>query len=55
MLIKINRDSVCLADDMNDHGTTYLIDKNTRFSDIFSNLIEQHYFLIYQEIMLYGR
>ncbi len=44
MLIKINRDSVCLGDDINDHSTTYLIDENTRFSDIFSDLIEQGYF-----------
>ncbi|MCD7840672.1 MAG: hypothetical protein LUG46_08620 [Erysipelotrichaceae bacterium] len=44
MFIKINRDSVCLGDDMNDHSTTYLIDEDTRFSDIFSNLIEQNFF-----------
>ncbi|MCD8028658.1 MAG: hypothetical protein LUF02_08380 [Erysipelotrichaceae bacterium] len=44
MVIKINRDSVCLADDINNHSTTYLIDEDTRFSDIFLDLIEQNYF-----------
>ncbi|MCD7893830.1 MAG: hypothetical protein LUG60_09035 [Erysipelotrichaceae bacterium] len=37
MFIKINRDS-------QNHTMTYLIDEDTRFSDIFSDLIEQNYF-----------
>ncbi len=42
MLIKINRDNI--TNDATNHTLTYSIDEDTRFSDIFSDLIEQNYF-----------
>lgn len=44
MDLKISRQSVCLADDVEDHAITYAIDASTRFSDVFRNLISQGYF-----------
>ncbi len=44
MDIKISRQSVCLADDMEDHTITLPIGKDTRFSDVFRALIRQKYF-----------
>ncbi|MCD7808043.1 MAG: hypothetical protein LUH02_01770 [Erysipelotrichaceae bacterium] len=42
MLIKINRDNI--TNDTTNHTLTYSIDEDTRFSDIFSDLIEDGYF-----------
>lgn len=44
MNIAINRQSICMADDIDDHTTTYTIHTTTKFSDIFQDLIRQNYF-----------
>ncbi|MBD5465017.1 MAG: hypothetical protein HDR22_04245 [Lachnospiraceae bacterium] len=44
MEITINRQSVCMGDDIEDHAITYTIDSSTRFSGIFQDLIKERYF-----------
>lgn len=44
MNIIINRQSVCMGDDIDDHSIIFTIDSSTRFSEIFQNLIKQNYF-----------
>lgn len=44
MDIMINRQSVCMGDDVEDHALTYTIGPDTKFSDVFQDLIEQGYF-----------
>lgn len=44
MEIKINRQSVSMSDDENDHIITYTVSESTKFSDIFKELIKQKYF-----------
>ncbi|MCD7840670.1 MAG: hypothetical protein LUG46_08610 [Erysipelotrichaceae bacterium] len=42
MLIQITRDNICQTD--NNHTMTYYINETTQFTDIFLDLINQHYF-----------
>ncbi len=44
MDIRIYRESVCMGDDTEDHSIPYTITSNTRFSDIFQDLIRRRYF-----------
>lgn len=44
MDISICRQSVCMADDVDDHTITYTIESSTTFSDIFLDLIKKKYF-----------
>ena len=44
MDISIYRQSVCMADDVDEHTFTYTIEPSTTFSDIFLDLIKQKYF-----------
>lgn len=44
MDIIINRQSVCMGDDVEDHALTYTIGPDTKFSDVFQDLIGQGYF-----------
>ena len=42
--MSICRESVCMADDVDNHTRTYTIEPTTTFSDIFLDLIKQKYF-----------
>lgn len=44
MEVKICRESVCMADDVEEHAITYTIHSSTKFSEIFQDLIRQKYF-----------
>lgn len=44
MKITINRQSVCMADDVNDHTLTYAINSYSKYSEIFEDLIHRGYF-----------
>lgn len=44
MKIKINRQSVCLGDDMEDHMKTYQLDNDTTYEEFFHILKEDNYF-----------
>ena len=44
MDMSICRESVCMADDVDNHTRTYTIEPTTTFSDIFLDLIKQKYF-----------
>ena len=44
MKIKINRESVCMADDMENHTITYSIRRSVKFTELFRALIQQGYF-----------
>lgn len=44
MKLTLWRESVCMADDVEDHTVTCTIDAGTRFSDLFEKLIGQKYF-----------
>lgn len=41
--LKINRDSVCLADDINNHEKVYEVDDNATYEDLFNLLKSDHY------------
>ncbi len=43
MNILINRDSVCLADDMTDHRKTYQVDDLSTYEDLFDILMNDNY------------
>lgn len=42
--VKVNRQSVCMGDDADNHSTTYTIEETTTFSRLFQDLISQQYF-----------
>lgn len=42
--IKVNRASVCLGDDMEDHARTIYMDDNATYEDLFRALIKEKYF-----------
>ena len=44
MKITINRDSVCMADDMERHILSYPIRRSVKFTELFRALIQQGYF-----------
>ena len=44
MEVTIYRQSVCAADDINEHTIVYKITPFTKFSDMFQDLIKQDYF-----------
>lgn len=44
MEITINRESVCMGDDTDDHTITHAIEQTTTFSGLFRELIQQKYF-----------
>lgn len=44
MDIILNRESVCMGDDIDDHTLIYTIDSLVKFSDMFQNLIKKKYF-----------
>lgn len=44
MKIKVNRDSVCLGDDIDDHTKEYQINDNSTYEDLFKLLLKDHYF-----------
>lgn len=44
MDIIINRDSVCLGDDIENHKKTYQMDNNSTYEDLFIALIDDKYF-----------
>lgn len=44
MKIKVNRDSVCLEDDIYEHLKTYQMDDNATYRELFSMLQKDKYF-----------
>ena len=42
--VMIDRDSVCMGDDVDDHRIFYTIDKASTFSSLFKTLIDRNYF-----------
>lgn len=44
MDIKVNRDSVCMGDDVVDHSKVFKIDDDATYEELFQVLKEKHYF-----------
>lgn len=44
MDIIVNRDSVCLGDDMDDHSKKYFFDNNATYEDLFNHIKQDYYF-----------